>query len=523
MKKSYLFNRILLLFFMLAAVSSCSKEEAEQEQTPEPEVEDLPESITLITDLSGLDILVGETVNFEITGSDGKDYSSKAKVYLKGEIVSGNSYQFERSGEFIFHAEYREITSSSIKITAHDIETIPPPQSLTLSADKESGSVDINEQAILTVMGNNGLEYTSLSTITLNGKPITGNRHTFTEGGEHLFLATFESINSNTIEFNVNSGNYIAISDKKILRSEEVIFDYFGPNGEQMTDKAIFYVNGTAVSGNSFSSSIPGTYEVYAISETEEPSNIKTFEVFVPIKKLLFEDYTGTWCGWCPRVTNAILELKDRTDDIVVVAHHVHDEMEDAQTLPLVSYFKIEYFPHARYDRTFLVEFPEDDPDRLTELAGLAGQNSPYSIAINTSLEGDNLTVEVALKGEEEIPQGYKIITYLLQNDLVFPQDNYLNDDPESRWYQKGDPIPDFVHDEVFEFSLTPIMGSELQRLPPLEKINFTYNQVDLSQFKYIGNYYNPNNFEIVAFLTDENNTVLNAQKVKAGQSKVFE
>lgn len=525
MKNSFLVNRILIflgLFFLITI--SCSKEDTEQEtKTPEPQEEDLPEEITLTTDISGTDVMVGETIEFEVTGSDGKNYSSEASVYLKGKKIPGNSFNFINTGNHYFYAEYKSLKSNVVTIKAHDNENIETPQSLTLTANREPGEIDINEEIIFTLTGDNGLEYTSLSTITSNGEPISGNEFRFSEGGEYSFEASYESVTSNSLEFTVRTENYIAINEDKILKSEEISFEYFGTGGESKTNEATFYVNGNAVAGNTFSSTNTGTYEVYAKSPGGEQTSIKTFEVFIPSKKVLFEDYTGTWCGWCPRVTNAILELKEQTDDLVVIALHVDDEMEKNEVFSLMELFQIEAFPHARYDRTELLEYPEDDPANFASILDLAGNESPYTIAINTSLEGDQLEVEVRLKAEVAIPQGYKMVAYVLQDGLVFPQDNYLNDDASSRWYQLGDPISNFVHDDVFEATLTPILGSELEEMSALEIASFNYGPIDLSQFTYFGNYYNPNRFEVVAFLTDENNTVLNAQKVTAGRDVDFE
>ncbi|MDX1762623.1 MAG: hypothetical protein R3218_10755, partial [Christiangramia sp.] len=221
MKNLFLSNRIPVLvglFFLLNI--SCSKDDTEQEnKQPEPQEEELPDDITLSTNLSGTDVLVGQSVEFQVMGSDGKNYSSKASVYLRGEVVTGNSFVFDQSGDHYFYAEYKSLTSNTVAIKAHDAENIETSQSLTLTSNKEPGEIDQNEEVIFTVVGDNGLEYTALSTITSNGEPISGNEFRFTEGGEYIFEASYESVTSNKLEFTVRTGNYISLSEDKFLRS----------------------------------------------------------------------------------------------------------------------------------------------------------------------------------------------------------------------------------------------------------------------------------------------------------------
>ena len=49
----------------------------------------------------------------------------------------------------------------------------------------------------------------------------------------------------------------------------------------------------------------------------------------VPIHKPLVEEYTGTWCQYCPRALAGMEKMSDKNgDNFVGVAYHVQDEME---------------------------------------------------------------------------------------------------------------------------------------------------------------------------------------------------
>lgn len=523
MKHSQSINICVSLFLAIFSFFSCSNDDSSAEGGGGSTTS--PASIELQTNISTNTAKIDETVNFAVKGNDGKDYTSKSKLYLEGVALTGMSYEFTEGGTYEFTAKFNNLTSNKIAITVEEGTAASQPDNITLTSDLQSSKADINKSVTFRIMGDNGVEYTSLSTIKVNGEIINGNRFTFNQGGEHEITASYNDIHSNTLSIQVLSSNYITVSRNKVLRGQEIHLEYFGPDGENDTGNATFFVNGTAINGNTFSSSTEGSFEVAAKNKSGEETEAKTVEVFIPGRKAFFEDYTGTWCGWCPRVTNAIILLKERTEDLVVVAVHYQDEMMIDEALELVNHFEIELFPHARLNRTSVVEFPQDKEEQLEKVLAFAGAETNFSIGINTSLINNLLEIEVKLISEVQIPANHKLLVYILQNTVIFPQENYLNNDPESRWYQKGYPIENFVHDDVLEISLTPILGDPLDAIPAFEEIVYEFGPVDLSQYAYsaTGNSYNPNNFEVVAILTTEDNTALNAQKVTAGHNVDFE
>ncbi|MFD2516716.1 Omp28-related outer membrane protein [Salinimicrobium flavum] len=521
MKNYYSFNTVIILFIFSIFFFSCSSDDGGEGGGSS----NSPQSITLSSNFTSETASVNEIINFTVKGNDGKDYTSQSTIYLDGEAISGKSHKFTEGGSHSFTAKMDKLTSNVISITVENTGEVAQPDAITLSSNMGSSNVNVNEEVTFQVLGDNGIEYTSLSTIMVNGEPIKGNKHTFNEGGDHEIKAVYENLNSNALNFKVTSSNYITINRNKALKGQEVNFEFFGSDGEKATTNATFFVNGSAISGNTFSTQTTGVYEVIAKTDSGEETEAKGFEVFTPVRKALFEDYTGTWCGWCPRVTNAILLIKEQTNDIVVVAVHYQDDMMKDESEVLVDHFEILRFPHARLNRTHVLEYPEDGEEQLEQVLDVAGTESLYSFAINTTLNNDLLDIEVKMISAVDIPANYKLVVYVLQNGVIFPQENYLNNDSSSRWYQAGYPIPNFVHDEVLEVSLTNVLGDSLGAVSAFEEVTFEYGPVDLSSYVYNTpkNSYNPNNFEVAVFLTKEDNTALNAQHVTAGHSVNFE
>lgn len=397
---------------------------------------------------------------------------------------------------------------------------------ISLQANVESSTIGIEQTLELSVIGDDGEDYTSQSVISVNGEPIQGATYSFMEGGEYVFTATYLDYNSNSLTFNVVSERFIVVDKSKALRNQTVEFKLLNPDGTDASDEAEFYVNEALIEGTTFSSNQTGIYTVYAVydngvSQSEELS----FEIFIPRRKVVYEDYTGTWCGWCVRVTTAVQLLNQLSDDVVILAIHNNDPMAFSGESQLAAQFGVQGYPAARINRTVVAPNPEDGEASIQLALAHAGEETDLSIAINTNLSGNNLAVEVKLMSENPIPSSYRLVVYLYQNGLIFPQANYYNGVASSPWYQMGNPISDFVHDDVLESSYTNIFGDPIPATNAFEVYSRTFSAVNLSQFGHTTapNTFDPARFGVAVYVVDENNNALNAQHVKAGQSVNFE
>lgn len=404
-----------------------------------------------------------------------------------------------------------------------------PLTSIDLKANVDGPMVGVEQTLTFVVTGNDNEDYTSSSTISVNGTPISGSEYNFSEGGNYVFVATYDNLTSNELVFNATSEKYMTVSTSKALTGQQVEFNLYNSDGSNANNDAEFFVNGSAVSGNTFMSNDTGDYEVYAkydngLSETETHS----FEVFVPKRKVSYEDYTGTWCGWCPRVTTSIQKLKEASDDVVIVAIHNGDAMQFPQEAQLRSRYGVSGFPTAKLNRSTNVPYPEDGTGAINFVLNQAGVDTNLSIAIDTELNGDMLSVTARVISTEEIPSDYKIVTYVLQNGLVYPQANYYNNQPSSPWYGMGAWITGFVHDDVLEVSLTNIFGDEVAATPAYEEYSVSYDAVNLSSYGVdnTNNSYDPHKFSVAVYVVEMFNgreRTINAQHVKAGESVGFE
>ena len=145
------------------------------------------------------------------------------------------------------------------------------------------------------------------------------------------------------------------------LRNQEITFEVFDADGNNITIDSNFIVDGISIVGNQISYPEIGIHQVYAeysIDSAIYNSDTRTFSIVIPSTKVVLEDYTGTWCGYCPNVSHAIEEIRMITDDISVVAIHSGDEMTVSPGLDIINEFNITGYPTARINRTIDWPYP---------------------------------------------------------------------------------------------------------------------------------------------------------------------
>ena len=94
----------------------------------------------------------------------------------------------------------------------------------------------------------------------------------------------------------------------------------------------------------------------------------------------MVEDYTGTWCGWCPRVSYAIELLEKETNDAVIVAAHQGDPMQFSQISALMSAFNVNSFPTAIINREQKWTSPQ--PNNVAQVTAKLAQTAYIGLSL---------------------------------------------------------------------------------------------------------------------------------------------
>lgn len=234
-------------------------------------------------------------------------------------------------------------------------------------------------------------------------------------------------------------------------------------------------------------------------------------------KKVLLEEFTGSWCGYCPSGAEILQNLMN-SYSVIGVALHSSDDMSIAHTSVLESFYPSSGYPSGMVDR---INFD-----------GIVGLNRGYwsyiteqqlqksaicGLAINSEISGDSVNIQIRSAFDTTMTmENYNLNVYIIEDDVQgegygYDQRNYYNDDAESSFYQLGDPIINYKHNQTLRKVLTNTYGSPFtaSSSPGIEYIdNF---KEDITNF-------NKNKLSVVAFITYNgaaatNHEVLNAQK----------
>ena len=412
------------------------------------------------------------------------------------------------------------------------IGTGPQNLSIVLTSDAGDDAVEvlaIDQMVTFVVTGSDGEDYTASSKIYVNDNEIEGATYVFSEIGEFTVKATYQGITSNNLNFEVLSENEraLTIDVVKAMRNQTITFGLLDGNGNNTASEATFFVNGSPISGFTYASTNEGDFEVYA--EYVENGQIltsatKTFAVFIPKRKVVIEDYTGTWCGYCPALVVAIDDLREETEHVAVVSIHKEtssypDPLDFLNIGDLQAEFGVSNgFPKAQINRTEAwvarsgPEFVIGD----TGILAMAGSETNVTVAINSQLNGAEFTVEAKVKYENGSQAGDKLVVYLLESGVVADQANYFDETPGHPFFGKGNPIVDYVHNDGLRNSLSDLFGDNIPETQPYQEYKKNYSFSVPSS--YVGS-----NLSFVVMVVDSENNAKNAQFAHINENKDFE
>lgn len=307
------------------------------------------------------------------------------------------------------------------------------------------------------------------------------------------------------------------------LAGETITFSVKDNNGTDHTADARFYVDGVEADGNTLTSDELRSFEVTAKygSLSSEPLTV-TFGDGSELnfrKRLLIEDYTGTWCGYCTRVAYAIELVKAQSDDVVPVSiHRPSSNVSSANYDPynydataLESTLSAVGYPKGYLNRRTRWNNPE--PNNVAQAIALTqGENPKLGLALSPTVVNGNITLDVNVKFSKDFA-GLKLVVYVLENGLIYEQHNY------TEYYDGVDVIENWQHNHVLRSCLTDILGDAIS-----SDQTAIYNTYTRSFNVAIpADVANSANLEFVAFIVGDNGKAINVRSAKAGDVQDFE
>ncbi len=387
----------------------------------------------------------------------------------------------------------------------------------------------VNENITLTATDGDGNNVTSEAVFYVNNTAISGNVYTSATAGTFVIKATYEGATSQNLNvtFNVAPVPLTSISvtsnPTSIDAGGVLNFVCLGNNGSSVTATSTFYVNGTAITGSSFTTTTAGTLDIFAthVNSLGETLTSPTIQVVVNNvinfnKRVLIEDFTGTWCQYCPRVSYAIELVNAQTSDATIVAIHRYNSSIDpfnfSGATDLENQIGLSGYPTAMLNRTTEWNYPETATTSISQAVNLtSGVNPKLGVAMETTTSGNTSTVNVKVKFGKNF-SNLKLVVYALEDNLIYNQTN------STSYYGGANPIVGFEHDHVLRAVLSSsILGETITGSTNLNdefSKSFTYN---------IPANVNASNVRFVAFVIDSSNKALNSREAGPNETQSFE
>jgi hypothetical protein len=390
--------------------------------------------------------------------------------------------------------------------------------SITVSGN--SSSVFEGQSVTFSVVDNLGNNVTASSELKIGGAVIS-NPYTFSTIGNFEVTATNGSLSSSTTisvqAVPVPTAITLSTNNNSFWFDEgSAFFIVMDDLGNEVTGIATYSAEPGALT-NPATFSSPGTYNVVATFTLPDNSTLTSNTLVIKAvesthtTKVMVEDYTGTWCQYCPRLAYALEQAVAADSNIIPVAVHDDNDMPFPNVNSMLNTFGITGFPSGRVNRT--INWNESTSQPVALLANR--QN--MGLAINSSLSGNTITAEVRVHYDLKADSQNRIVVYLLENGLVYPQVNFYNGDPSSPYYQQGNPIPDFVHDHTARITFTDVYGDNIPATDTGNTYTANYSVSVPASVQ------NSANLELVAFVVGPDNKVLNVQKADVGENKDFD
>lgn len=299
---------------------------------------------------------------------------------------------------------------------------------LKLTADKTTVAPDGEDVATFTVTDQVGQDYTSRVTFTVNGEAMTGNKFSSKKEGEYVVVAKYGEIVSN--ELKVRAGEQIKglilKADKSVVFVDGVdrvtfrCYDADQPNIVPIKGGITYKVNGAAIEGNSYIPQAAGAIKVTAefFGATSEEIEVKAETGnFTPTARVLLEDYTATWCPYCPYAHEAITTVVNKDPKYVPLFVHLQDKME----VPIGRRLAGAIFagqdlglPTIHGNRKDLLERSASDiENKYKEISAEVG------IALSVKLDNGKVVADAVVRKTASFAENARIMVALYENGIV--------------------------------------------------------------------------------------------------------
>lgn len=219
--------------------------------------------------------------------------------------------------------------------------------------------------------------------------------------------------------------------------------------------------------------------EVNGTADAYDGNNQTTFRLNVPdsrfSRRVVCEEYTGLWCGWCPRGMVG-LELMKEMKGERFIAISIHGGQGDGLEIPADSPYSYYDFwasipgaPSCKLDRRLSGD-PFYDIQRLFNMETATDCHVSVETTARWNADSTGLDIHTAIIADADYDTSPYNVAYVVLEDSVtgYVQTNYYsgNDTPFYGWEQKDRYTMDVVFDDVARGIFGSVQGTAFTDQP---------------------------------------------------------
>lgn len=243
-------------------------------------------------------------------------------------------------------------------------------------------------------------------------------------------------------------------------------------------------------------------------------------------QKVLIEEFTSATSGLSP---NGVVKIYDIItsfpNQVVTASIHHNDGMQIGWYDEINGVFYNHSTNSAMINRVlFNGSAVQEMQDWKSRTSQALGNKVSCGLAIQTEVMGNNMQIDVHTGISNTINGDLYLTVYLVEDDVtgsgpMYSQSNAFNLDANHPFYNAGNPIQGFQHDNVLRQVVTNGMGELIERDQLKSGITVLNKYfVDISA-------YNQSNLSVIAFVhkggaSPEEGQILNVQECAAGATK---
>lgn len=318
---------------------------------------------------------------------------------------------------------------------------------------------------------------------------------------------------------------YITISSEggsEKLLGKTFVFQIRDNLKNDITAESEIYINNQLIKGNKYTPTEKGSYTVN-VKYKGLPVNPISINAIISDgtnfkHRILYEDFTGVWCGNCTIAGAREKNLKAQNEDgFVFLGIHGPGKKDpfsnptSAQLEQLKGVGSEYFWPSMFINRNIYWE----DNGNYTDMSLPLGQLKAYSkigIRIGSTITGNTVNINSSVSFTQNF-SGLKIAAFIVEDNLIYKQTNYYTPVLGPAY------INDYVHHNVLRDKLTSSVSGE--DIPGNQTV--VSNEYSRS-FQYaIPSNFNRDNLKIIVIILDGNGNTLNVREEKVGVNNNYE